>query len=98
MARWPWWAQVAAVYVAARLVSACIFMAAALHQGTSPWFPAKPDYWNFIYIWDAGWYDAAMTGGYPSELPVDAGGNVQENTWAFYPLFPLLARLLSAAT
>lgn len=98
LARWPWWAQVAALYVAARLVSACIFMAAALHQGLNPWFPAKPDYWNFINIWDARWYESVMTGGYPSELPVDTSGNVQENTWAFYPLFPTLGRMLSAAT
>ena len=50
MARWPWWIQVAAIYIAARLASACIFMAAALHQGANPWFPARPDYWNFINI------------------------------------------------
>jgi hypothetical protein len=98
LARWPWWAQVAAVYVAARLVSACIFMSAALHQGFNPWFPAKPDYWNFINIWDARWYESVITAGYPSELPLDPAGNVQENTWAFYPLFPTLGRMLSAAT
>ncbi|MFC9350905.1 hypothetical protein [Arthrobacter sp. NPDC057013] len=98
LARWPWWAQVAAVYVAARLVSACIFMSAALHQGFNPWFPAKPDYWNFINIWDARWYESVITAGYPSELPLDAAGNVQENTWAFYPLFPTLGRMLSTAT
>ncbi|MDP9692836.1 UNVERIFIED_ORG: hypothetical protein J2X79_000365 [Arthrobacter globiformis] len=98
LARWPWWAQVVAVYVAARLVSACIFMSTALHQGFNPWFPAKPDYWNFINIWDARWYESVMTGGYPNELPVDAAGNVQENTWAFYPLFPTVGRMLSAAT
>ena len=96
--RWPWWLQVAAIYVAARLVSACIFMAAAIHQGVNPWFPAKPDYWNFINIWDARWYGEAATNGYPSELPLDASGNVQENSWAFYPLFPLLARAISGLT
>ena len=46
MSRWPWWVQVTGLYVAARLVSACIFMAAALHQGVNPWFPARPDYWS----------------------------------------------------
>lgn len=96
--RWPWWLQVAALYTGARLVSACIFMAAALHQGTNPWFPAKPDYWNFINIWDARWYGEVVTNGYPSALPVDDAGNVQENAWAFYPLFPALARALSALT
>lgn len=95
---WPWWLQVTAVYVAARLVSACIFMAAALHQGPNPWFPAKPDYWNFINIWDARWYAQVIAGGYPSVLPMDAAGNVQENTWAFYPLFPALAGGLSGLT
>lgn len=95
---WPWWLQVTAIYAAARLVSACIFMAAALHQGPNPWFPPKPDYWNFINIWDARWYAQVMAGGYPSVLPTDAAGNVQENTWAFYPLFPALAGGLSGLT
>lgn len=96
--RWPWWLQVAALYTGARLVSACIFMAAALHQGTNPWFPAKPDYWNFINIWDARWYGQVVTNGYPSALPMDEAGNVQENAWAFYPLFPALARALGTLT
>lgn len=96
--RWPWWAQVSAIYLAARLVSACIFMAAALHQGVNPWFPANPDYWNFINIWDARWYGEVVSNGYPSVLPTDAAGNVQENAWAFYPLFPALAGGLSTLT
>ncbi len=95
---WPWWLQVTAVYLGARLVSACIFMAAALHQGPNPWFPAKPDYWNFINIWDARWYAEVIADGYPSVLPTDASGNVQENAWAFYPLFPALAGGLSGLT
>ena len=97
-ARWPWWLQVGAVYLVARLISACIFMAAALHQGTNPWFPAKPDYWTFINIWDARWYGEVATNGYPSELPLDDSGNVQENGWAFYALFPVLGRAVSVLT
>ncbi|WP_091559654.1 glycosyltransferase family 39 protein [Arthrobacter sp. ok362] len=98
MVRWPWWVQVAGLYIAARLLSACIFMAAALHQGVNPWFPAKPDYWNFINIWDARWYAEALQTGYPALLPTDAAGTVQENTWAFYPLFPVLGRVVSGLT
>ncbi|MFF2029382.1 hypothetical protein [Arthrobacter sp. NPDC058192] len=98
MSRWPWWIQVTGIYVTARLVSACIFMAAALHQGVNPWFPAKPDYWNFINIWDARWYAEALLNGYPALLPTDASGAVQENAWAFYPLFPVLGRVLSGLT
>ncbi len=96
--RWPWWLQVGAIYLVARLISASIFMAAALHQGTNPWFPAKPDYWNFINIWDARWYGEVATNGYPSELPLNDSGNVQENAWAFYALFPVLGRALSGLT
>ena len=90
-ARWPWWVQVVGVYLAARLVSAWIFMAAALHQGVNPWFPAKPDYWNFINIWDARWYGEVLANGYPRAADGRAG-TVQENAWAFYRCFPTLGR------
>jgi hypothetical protein len=98
MSRWPWWLQVSLVFVAARVVSACIFMAAAVHQGVNPWFPPAPDYWNFITIWDGRWYSQAADNGYPSVLPVDANGIVKENAWAFYALFPFLGRGLSVVT
>ncbi|WP_354184741.1 hypothetical protein [Arthrobacter sp. UYCu712] len=98
VSRWPWWVQVGGLYLAARLVSAWIFMAAALHQGVNPWFPAKPDYWSFVNIWDARWYGEALQNGYPDVLPTDAAGNVQENAWAFYALFPMLGRVLAGAT
>ncbi|MEC3850487.1 hypothetical protein DM794_13470 [Paenarthrobacter ureafaciens] len=98
MAAWPWWLRVSLVFVAARLVSAAIFMAAAIHQGTNPWFPPAPDYWNFITIWDGRWYQRAAEDGYPATLPVDQNGVVKENAWAFYALFPFLGRGLSAIT
>ena len=97
-ARWPWWIQVAGLYLAARLVSAWIFMAAALHQGVNPWFPAKPDYWSFVNIWDARWYGEVLQNGYPAVLPTDGTGAVQENAWAFYALFPTLGRVLAGVT
>ncbi|WP_310055604.1 hypothetical protein [Arthrobacter ginsengisoli] len=97
-ARWPWWVQVGGLYLAARLISAGIFMAAALHQGVNPWFPAKPDYWSFVNIWDARWYGEVLQNGYPEVLPTDGAGTVQENAWAFYALFPLLGRALSGLT
>ena len=97
-ARWPWWVQVGGIYVTARFVSACIFMAAALHQGVNPWFPAKPDYWSFVNIWDARWYGEVLQNGYPEVLPTDGAGNVQENAWAFYALFPVLGRVVAGLT
>ena len=98
VARWPWWVQVGGLYVAARLVSACIFMAAALHQGVNPWFAPKPDYWFFVNIWDARWYGEVLQNGYPEVLPTDGAGNVQENAWAFYALFPFLGRAVAGLT
>lgn len=98
VARWPWWVQVGGLYAAARLISACIFMAAALHQGVNPWFPAKPDYWSFVNIWDARWYGEVFRNGYPAVLPTDGAGNVQENAWAFYALFPVLGRVVAGLT
>ncbi|MGY2745631.1 hypothetical protein ACVWZ8_002748 [Arthrobacter sp. UYCu723] len=95
---WPWWVQVGGLYLAARLVSAWIFTAAALHQGVNPWFPPRPDYWSFINIWDARWYGEVLQNGYPEVLPTDAAGNVQENAWAFYALFPMLGRILAGVT
>lgn len=97
-ARWPWWIQVGGLYVAARFVSAGIFMAAALHQGVNPWFAAKPDYWSFVNIWDARWYGEILQNGYPEVLPTDGAGNVQENAWAFYALFPILGRVVAGVT
>ncbi len=97
-AAWPWWLQVSFIYIAARIVSACIFMAAALHQGVNPWYAPSPGYWDFISIWDGHWYAQAARDGYPSVLPLNADGSVAENTWAFYALFPALGRGLSMLT
>lgn len=97
-ARWPWWVQTLLLYAVARLVSAGIFIAAARQQGVNPWFQPHPDYWNFISIWDARWYQEAADNGYPATLPTSARGEVQENAWAFYPLFPMLGRAVAAVT
>ncbi|MCA4132368.1 hypothetical protein [Arthrobacter sp. M4] len=97
-ARWPWWVQTLLLYIAARALSAAIFVAAARQQGPNPWFAPHPDYWNFISIWDGRWYQEAADNGYPSNLPLGPDGEVQENAWAFYPIFPMLGRVLSAVT
>ena len=81
--------------MAARLVSACIFMAAALHQGVNPWFPAKPDYWySSISGMPGGTAKSSGTATRMSSRPTGPG-NVQENAWAFYALFPFLGRAVA---
>jgi hypothetical protein len=96
-AAWPWWLQVLALYAATRLWSTAVFLLAAAAQPESYWAPAQPGYADFVGLfWDASWYRSIAENGYPGELPRDAAGGVQQNAWAFYPLFPLLVRGLMA--
>nr|WP_234864911.1 hypothetical protein [Sinomonas albida] len=101
-ARWlgqrPWWVQVLLVFGVSRLVSFAIFAAAALQQGTNPWFDPQPDYFRFLQIWDSEWYGRIVVNGYPHVLPRSPSGTVTENAWAFYPVFPYLVRALSTVT
>ena len=63
------------------------------------WTDAAPSYTAWTgRMWDASWYQQIADHGYPSELPVDADGNVQQNVWAFYPLFPFLVRAVQQVT
>jgi len=97
--RWPWWVQVLAVYAVARVVSAVVLVVVARAQVANPWTPASPGYLEFTgLMWDAGWYRQIAADGYPAELPRGPDGTVQQNAWAFFPLFPLLVRGLVALT
>ncbi|MGI8947859.1 MAG: hypothetical protein ACR2FV_07785 [Ornithinimicrobium sp.] len=51
-----------------------------------------PRYFEVATLWDGGWYERIATQGYPAQLPVDFLGQVRQNEWAFYPVFPYLAR------
>ncbi|WP_231496032.1 hypothetical protein [Cellulomonas sp. HZM] len=90
---WPWWLQTLAVYAGARLFSAVALVATAQHQEASYWAGDRPSYLQFTGLfWDATWYRQIAEHGYPSTLPRDANGDVQQNVWAFFPLFPMLVR------
>ncbi|WP_372592682.1 hypothetical protein [Actinotalea sp.] len=99
---WPWWAQVLVVAVAARVISAVIFLAVARTQAATPWSDPSPGYLVFTGdMWDAGWYRSIAEEGYPTSLPRGGDGLVLQNAWAFFPLFPVLVRgisLLSGGT
>lgn len=96
--RAPWWLKATLVYAAARFVSYAIFLGSAWHADESPWGGRQPDYLTFINRWDAGWYERIFNGGYPDAIPRHPDGAAYANEWAFYPLFPLLARGLAAVT
>ena len=96
---WPLWVQVTALYLVLRLASGILLAQAAQEQ---VWFPAvtgpDPDDIDLAVSWDAKWYERIATGGYPDQLPVGEDGRVQQNPWAFYPLYPLAIRLVSWIT
>jgi hypothetical protein len=83
------------------VVTTTLFLLLAQTQDTTYWTGPKPDYWEYLDIWDAEWfgdifkYGFGGTGGYPLHLPLDQNLNALQNDWAFMPGFPLLAKWLS---
>jgi hypothetical protein len=88
-----WWFAPLAIFLATRLVTTTIFLIAASLQGENYWTGASPDYFSFLNIWDVEWYGRIFKDGYPAVLPLSDSGFVQQNAWAFLPLFPMLVKL-----
>lgn len=98
-ALWPWWVQVLAVHAAARVVVAAVLLVVARTQEANPWTAAAPSYPEYTgLMWDASWYRSIAEEGYPAQLPVGEDGRVVQNAWAFFPLFPVLARVAMTVT
>jgi len=57
--------------------------------------PADPGYLDMLTNWDGQWYAQVVRDGYPSDLP-HHDGEVAQNNWAFYPLYPALVRAVMA--
>jgi hypothetical protein len=94
-ARWaalPPWGQVLAIYLATRAFAFVLVDRAARFQPQSVWNPANPGYLDVVSLWDGEWYHRIADSGYPAELPRNADGQVLQNPWAFYPLFPAISR------
>jgi len=91
--------RAALVYLALRLVSGVLLALAAREQ---VWFPGvtgpREGDIDLAVSWDAMWYERIATDGYPDALPVGPDGRVQQNPWAFYPLFPAVVRAVSGLT
>ncbi len=90
-----------AIYAMARVVTTTILLLVMPHQvpsGMTGGDDVPVSYFPFTALWDGEWYQRIAQHGYPSELPVGEGGDVQQNPWAFYPLFPLMARAGMALT
>ncbi|ADG73908.1 putative integral membrane protein [Cellulomonas flavigena DSM 20109] len=99
VAAWPWWVHVLLVWAASRVLVAGAFLWTSTVQEATHWASANPSYLQFVGLfYDAGWYQQIAEGAYPAELPRDDQGLVQQNAWAFFPLFPALVRVVMQLT
>ncbi|AKT52686.1 hypothetical protein ADJ73_08675 [Arsenicicoccus sp. oral taxon 190] len=85
-------------YAASRVVSGLLVARAARQQVPISWTGDPVDYWGMTLMWDGTWYRRIAETGYPAALPVDPAGQVQQNEWAFYPLYPMLCRAVMTVT
>lgn len=49
-----------------------------------------------VMRWDGNWYAKVADDGYPAPLPVTPTGRIESSTAAFFPLYPLLTKGLTA--
>src|ERR1035437_4361998 len=91
--------RVLAAYALCRAFSVVLIAIVAQYQTPMAWTGPHPNYFSMTVLWDGFWYRQIAEVGYPPVLPVDAAtGAVQQNAWAFYPAFPMMARLLMRLT
>lgn len=88
---WPAAARVAAIYLAARLVTTGIMLLVAQTSPADSRYGPDPGLVDYILGWDAQWYWSVAASGYPTDLPLTDTGDVAENAWAFLPLYAWLA-------
>lgn len=85
------------VYLLSRCVSTGYLLIARGQQEPYPRWTGEDGEVGLLdmsVLWDGSWYRAIAEDGYPSELPLHEDGTVRQNQWAFYPLFPVLSRIL----
>jgi len=95
---WPPWALLVVVLALSRVVTALVIQASAVCcQNPAGVGHLRPGYADMAGLWDGAWYAQIAAGGYPLPLPVDGdNGQVTFSSWAFYPVFPLVVRAVTA--
>jgi len=90
---------VVVAYLLLRAFSAVVMQAVASRQDPSFIFysTGQHDYWQMTHVWDGRWYQTIVEQGYPAHLP-ESGGAIEQNQWAFYPMYPFLVWLLMSLT
>ncbi len=87
------------VYLAIRAVTAFLLVRGSADQVVfAPWTDADPSYLDMSTLWDGSWYRTIAEHGYPRPMPTDDSGALQQNAWAFYPLFPFVTRAVMELT
>lgn len=87
--------RVAAIYVAARVITTLFLFAATELSGFASRMGADAQLADTVVAWDGTWYWLVAVSGYPSQLPLTDAGQVAENAWAFLPLYPYLSQWVS---
>ncbi|WP_346844469.1 hypothetical protein [uncultured Rothia sp.] len=90
--------QVILIFAVSRILGWALFTIVGKQETYSPWSQRPMSYFNFVNIWDADWYRRIAESGYPTQLPVNEAGEVTENQWAFYPLYPIVNGAISRVT
>lgn len=98
LARQPLWLQALLIWAVARAWSALVLIVVDRQAPDGPWGQTPLGYFATAGIWDGTWYERIHDDGYPTRIPRDETGRVEENSWAFYPVFPLLVRALTGLT
>ncbi|MGW7005266.1 hypothetical protein ACWGCW_21275 [Streptomyces sp. NPDC054933] len=63
------------------------------------WLSTRPDWLHAALTpWDNQWYVSIAEQGYPHSFSYDANGQLTGNTLAFFPLYPLLIKVVGTLT
>jgi hypothetical protein len=94
-----------ALYGVTKLVGLTVFASLLEYAGDyhdkKPRFGGGAHWWDVLATWDGWWYlQVAEHGYHPSLIRLDSDGlfTVQQNSVAFFPLYPALIRMVSEAT
>jgi hypothetical protein len=94
----PGWVLVLGIYAMTRIIDVLIIEHVARSQVPNMWTSPHPGYFDLGVQWDGSWYRQVALHGYPSVLPHDAAGNLQQNAWGFSPAYPYLVRFVMSLT
>lgn len=91
----PTWLVALLIFAASRLLTTALFAWVRTLATARSRVGAHPTLLDLVTAWDGQWYWLIGVQGYPAVLPLTDAGQVDTNAWAFLPVYPFLARLLT---